>query len=116
MDSAAAGREGLEGRPAAVPLCMAAGCSTHSAALTDCSLHGLWLCLWVSSQFEKRLSVGAAFSPSLIRLGFVVGKAEQNTGCGAGWMVSVGSCVETKVNQAGPELIPGVKWRRIGRG
>lgn len=116
MDNAAAGREGLEWRPAAVPPCMAAGCSTHSAVLMDCSLHGLWLCLWVSSQFEKRLPVGADFSHSLISLGFVVSKAEQGTGCGAGWMVSVGSCVETEVNQAGPELIPGIKWRRIGHG
>lgn len=109
MDNAAAGREGLDWRPAAAPPCMAAGCSAHSAALRDCSLHGLWLCLWISSQFEKRLPVRAAFSLSLICLGFVVGKAEQGSGCGTGWMVSVGSCAETKVNQAGPELISEIR-------
>lgn len=51
----------------------------------------------------------AAFSHSLICLVFVVGKAEQETGCGTGWMVSVGSCAETEVNQAGPELISEIK-------
>lgn len=116
LDNAAAGGEGLQWRPAAVPPCMAAGCSTHSSALMDCSLCGLWLCLWVSSQFEERLPVGAAFSPSLICLGFVVGEAEQGTGCGAGWIGSVDSCAETEVNQAGPELISGIKQRRIEHG
>lgn len=57
----------------------------------------------------------AAFSHSLTCLGFVVGKGEQGTGCGPGW-ISVGSCAETEVNQAGPELISGIKWRKIRHG
>lgn len=100
-------------------------------ASSSSSLHGSWLlsslsCTdglllpWplalfvVSSQSEKRLPVQAAFSHSLICLGFVVGKAEQGSGCGTGWMVSVGSGAETEVNRAGLELICGMKWKGLG--
>lgn len=31
-------------------------------------------------------------------------------------MVSVDSCAETEVNQAGPELISGIKRRRVEHG